>query len=509
MTEVNSHKRLAKNTMFLYLRMIINIGIALYTSRIILNALGEQSYGIYNVVGGTVAIVGFLTSTMSSSTSRFLSISIAKESVEDTKRIFGTSLLIHLCLAIIILIIGETIGVWFVNAELNYPESQTFAVNVTFQLSLLATCVSITQIPYDAVLVAHENFKVFAYFQIVSSVLKLGVALLLLIIIGDKLIIYSILTFVAAIIIRVAYTFYVNKRYEDSRTHIAFDKKYLNDLLSFSGWDLLAHLGFTARQQGSNILLNIFFGAAINAASGIATTIQGVISSFSNNIITSARPQIIKSYAGGDINEYRKLILNVSMLSIFMILLVIVPVMMNLKSILTLWLIKVPDYTYVFIMCCLISSIVSSISGVYLIGIHASGDVKYSSLGRNVIYILSVLIIYIQFKLGFNPEWAYIILIITQLCTLIIDAVILRNYLTVFLQFRIFIKAFYIISIAVILGYCGQYLVNTIIIVENHLLTILFSSVLYATLFSLLFFFLILNSNQRRMIMEQIKKIKK
>lgn len=505
----SSNSRLAKNTMFLYLRMIISIVISLYTSRVILNALGAQDFGIYNVVGGTVAIVGFLSSTMSSSTSRFLSISIGKKSITDTKRIFGTSLLLHLCLAAIILIAGETLGLWFVNAKLNYPESQNFAVNVTYQLSLLATCISITQIPYDAILVAHENFKVFAYFQIASSALKLGVALLLLVLLGDKLIIYSILTFASSILMRIAYTVYVNKKYEDSRTLLSLDKTYLKELASFSGWDLLGHLGFTARQQGSNILLNIFFGAAINAASGIATTVQGVISSFSYNIITSARPQIIKAYASGEVMAFRNLVMNVSMLSMYMILLITVPVMMNLRRILSLWLVEVPDYSYAFTMCCLISGILSSLSGVYLIGIHATGAVRESSLGRNLIYLSSVVVVYLMFRRGFYPVWAYLVLIATQILTFIIDGIILHGCLPWILQLKIIMKSLAAVFVAAIVGFLSYRLFISDIDRFNELLSIILSSSFYAVIFCGMGFMFLLNSSQRKFVLAQIKRFKK
>lgn len=495
----NNNKSIAKNTCLLYVRMIISIIISLYTSRVILNALGVEDYGIYNVVGSTVTIVGFLSSTMSASTSRFLSIAIGNKDAKGLISIFRTALTLHLILAGIILFLGETVGLWFVNKVLNIPLSQLYAANWVYQLSLLATCIAIIQIPYDAVLVAYENIKIFAYFQILNSFLKLGIASVILLIAGNRLIVYAILVFIVALLMRTLYRLYAERHYPECKFVLRFDKQYLAQLASFSGWDVLGHLGFTARSQGINILLNVFFGATLNAAAGIATTVQGIISSFSSNIIVAARPRIIKTYAAKEYATYQNMISNIGVLSFSMVVLVTVPLILNLQEILRLWLGTVPEWCYQFTLCCLIGGVVTSVSSVYLIGIHAEGNVKYSSLGRNITYILSLFVLYIIFKSGMSPVWAYIVVIITQIITFVNDGVLLRRSLPWKLQLSIFAKCVLMLLLGV--GYAH---VVSYIVVDSVVFTILLNSFAFALLFGISTFFCVANRVQRQMVIKKL-----
>ena len=490
--------------MFLYLRMIINIIISLYTSRVVLSTLGIVDYGIYNVVGSTVAIVGFLSSTMSSSTSRFLSIALTKRQVENISLVFKTAYTLHLILAAIILILGESIGLWFVNNVLVYPREQTFATNCIYQFSLLATCISITQLPYDALLIAYEDIKIFAYFQILSSVLKLSIALSLLLIADNRLIVYGALVFFVGIIMFALYYIYCNHNYKDCAPGFCMDKGCVKEIASFSGWDILGHLGFTTRQQGTNILLNYFFGAAVNAASGIATTIQGVISQFSYNITTAARPQIIKFYSTNNHEMYRKSMTNVATLSIVMMLTVTIPLIINLRPILTLWLGNVPEYCYQFTLYCLICGLISSISSVYLIGIHATGDIKVSSIGRNITYICSLIVIYLLLKFGYNPTWAYIITAFVQFVTLLIDGVILNKSLSISVQCIILFKCTAVVFLSLISGYIGVKLM----ICSNEICNIILSTISYISVFFSLVSLTVLSREQRHIIYNRLMTLK-
>lgn len=494
-------KKLTKNTIYLYLRMIITTIISLYTSRVILDVLGFVDYGIYNVVGGLVIIIGFLSSTMSASSSRFLAIAIEKGDHENLKDVFKTSNTLHLILAIIIFIIGETVGIWAVNNILNFPEQQTTAVNIVYQLSLLSTCISIVQIPYNALIIAHEDIHKFAIFQIIESVLKLIVAFVLMAISKERLIVYSTLLFGVSLLMRFLYTSYSVKNYSECRFGIKLCKSHVKSIASFSGWDILGHLGFSARQQGSNIILNHFFGATINAATGLATTVQGVVSQFSSNIITAARPQIIKNYSSGNLLVFRQLIVNITTLSLIMILLVTVPLMINIHNVLSLWLVTIPEYCQPFTQCCLIGGIISSISIVFLAGIHAVGNVKFSSIGRNVVYITSLFIVYLMLKYGFSPVSAYIIFILTQLLTLANDVVLLRKIITI--NYIIFIakKIIIICSLSLLSGYIAS-------LIDIHwsiLLSIFISSIAYVIIFCSSIYIFVLNKEQKEMIRAKLK----
>ena len=486
-------KRLLKNTFLLYIRMIISVIISLYTSRIILEALGIEDYGIYNIVGGTVAVVGFLGATMSASTSRFLSIAIAEGSQDNLQGLFATSFSLHLILAGIILLFGESIGLWFVNNILNVPLTQMVAVNIVFQLSLFSTCISIIQIPYNALIVAHEDMQAFAYLEILNSFLKLGVAYITLLLSGNKLIIYSLGIFLIACVMRSLYIRYSTKKYIKGRVKFSIDKRFTKSLASFSGWDILGHLGFTARQQGTNIILNIFFGAVINAASGIATTVQGIISSFSNNIVLATRPHIIKTYAKKDYSQFQSLMANVSVISLLMILAITMPVIINIQAILSIWLTKIPPYCAQFTILCMASAIVSSISSVYLIGIHATGEVKQSSIGRNIVYTLSIVILYFLLREGYSPIWAYILIVCTQIVTIINDAAILRNAFSISNQLKLCIKNLFLIAISI----GTAILAHNIPPFSHKFLTILSNSVIYLILFLTTSFILVLNKKQR------------
>lgn len=298
-----SNRKIAQNTLLLYFRMIIVIIIGLYTSRIILRTLGVNDFGIYNVVGGIVAMLAFLNAAMVSSTQRYISFEIGTGNLDKLKKIFCTSVQIHITLAFIIFIIAETLGLWFINSYLNISSDRMNAANWVYQCSIITLMLTIISVPYNSCIVAHEHMKTYAYISILEAVLKLLIVYLLLIINYDKLVVYAILITCVALIIRIIYGVYCNRCFEECKYHILFDKTLFKDMFSFAGWSVLGNLGFSARDHGQNIILNIFFGAAINAARGIALQVNGIISNFSNNFTMSLNPQITKLYASGDIDN--------------------------------------------------------------------------------------------------------------------------------------------------------------------------------------------------------------
>ncbi len=275
----------------LYARMLLSMAVSLYTSRVVLEVLGVDDYGLYSVTGGVVAMFAFINGSMSGATSRFLTYEMGLGNAERLRDTFNSALLVHIGVAAIILVFAETIGLWFLNCKLSIPEESMTAANWVYQFSIVASLVTITQVPYNACIIAHENMNVYAYIEIANVLMKLGIVYLLVVIGGNKLIIYGILVLVVNIIVASLYRIYCLRKFSESHFRYVFDKSILKPMLSFSGWDLYGNMCVTARTQGIVMLINVFFGVAVNAAASIATTVFSTLSSFASNIIMAFRPQ--------------------------------------------------------------------------------------------------------------------------------------------------------------------------------------------------------------------------
>ncbi|MDY5953612.1 MAG: polysaccharide biosynthesis protein, partial [Sodaliphilus sp.] len=281
----SNNKRIAKNTIMLYIRMFISMVVGLYTSRVVLATLGVEDYGIYGVVGGVVGMMGFLNASMSGATSRFLTFELGKGDKERLAKTFSSALIVHIAIAIIVFILAETVGLWFLCNKLNIPEGRMEAAHWVYQFSILATMLSITQVPYNATIIAHEKMDVYAYMEILNVTLKLLIVYLLCIGNFDKLILYASLMLAVSILIMMVYRIYAIRQFPEAHFHWIWDKTYLRPILSFSGWDLYGNMACTIRQQGSVFLINIFYGVALNAACNIASTMQGILLQFSSNVV--------------------------------------------------------------------------------------------------------------------------------------------------------------------------------------------------------------------------------
>lgn len=306
----SNNKRIAKNTIMLYIRMFISMVVGLYTSRVVLATLGVEDYGIYGVVGGVVAMMGFLNASMSGATSRFLTFELGKGDKERLAKTFSSALIVHIGIAIVVLILAETVGLWFLCNKLNIPAERMQAAHWVYQLSILSAMFGITQVPYNAAIIAHEKMDVYAYVEILNVSLKLLIVYLLCIGNFDKLILYASLMLAVSILIMMVYRIYAIRQFPEAHFHWIWDKTYLRPLLSFSGWDLYGNACVTARQQGTNFLVNIFFGVTYNAASSVATTVNGVVLGLTFTLIPALQPQIVKRYAVGDIKGMQSLMNN-------------------------------------------------------------------------------------------------------------------------------------------------------------------------------------------------------
>ena len=343
-----NNKRIAKNTLLLYGRMLLTMAISLYTSRVILKVLGVEDFGIYNVVGGIISMFAFINGGMVAATQRYITFEIGSGNTNQLKKVFSTSLQIHAIISVIIIILGETVGLWFLLEKLVIPESRMSAAIWVYQLSIVACIVNIMSIPYNADIIAHEKMSAFAYISIVEVVLKLLIVYMLVFSPLDKLIVYAVLLLVVQIAIRLIYTTYCKKHFEETSYSKCCDKSLVKEMASFAGWSFWGSLAGILYTQGLNMMLNIFFGPVVNAARAIAVQVQSAVQQFVTNFQMAINPQITKSYAKGDLNQMHNLMFRSARFSFLLLLLITLPVLLETNFLLTVWLKTVPENTFIF-----------------------------------------------------------------------------------------------------------------------------------------------------------------
>lgn len=446
---VENRKRIAKNTLLLYVRMAFAMIVNLYTSRIILKTLGAEDFGIYGVVGGIVTMFSFLNASMAGATSRFLTFELGRGNEQSLKETFISAFYIHIFLCVIIVFAAETIGLWFLNNKLVIPPDRIFASNWVYQLSILSMIISVTQVPYNASIIAHEKISVFAYVEIINVGLRLLIVYLLLLGNNDKLILYAVLYLSVSLLIAGIYRVYCIKTFNECKIKIIGCPKRVKSMLMFSGWDIYGNMCLLLRSQGVNMLLNMFFGPVLNAATGIAAQVQSASMSFSSNVLTAVRPQIIKSYAMGKYGSMNTLLIDTICLNFFLMLLICVPILAEIDFVLRMWLGIVPHYTDTFCSFLLLSNIFESASGALICAIHATGNVKKLSFYTGTVYILVLPITYILFISGLMPWVSYAIIALSIICNMFVNALILKGSINTFplssFIFRGFLKCILIL----------------------------------------------------------------
>ena len=404
-----NNKRIAKNTMLLYVRMMFIMAVQLFTSRVVLNTLGVVDYGIYNVVGGIVTMFAFLNGAMITSTQRYITFELGKGNIERLKEVFTTCVQIHLIISLVIIILGETIGLWFLYEKMVIPEDRFTAAMWVYQLSILTMCVQVMSVPYNSDIVAHEQMGVFATISVIEVVLKLAVVYMLVVSNFDKLILYAILIAAVQLIIRFFYTWYCNNHFPESRLIHAFDKQLVKELGKFMGWNIWGNLAGTLFSAGLNLLLNMFFGPVVNAARAVAIQVETAIANFSTNFQMAVNPQITMLYAQNNLQDLHKLLFRASKFTFMLLFILSLPVMIETDMILKVWLKTVPEYTVIFLRLLLCIVIVDSVAKPLMTAAAATGDVKlYQSLIGGI--LLSIVpIAYVVLKLGGSPESVYIV----------------------------------------------------------------------------------------------------
>lgn len=492
----SNNKRIAKNTIMLYIRMLLSMVVGLYTSRVVLQTLGVEDYGIYGVVGGVVSMMGFLNASMSGATSRFITFELGRGNIQRVRDTFSSAMIIHIGIALLVILLAETVGLWFLCNKLVIPEGRMTAAHWVYQCSIISAGVGITQTPYTAVVMSREKMDIYAYMELLNVSLKLGIVYLLVIGNFDKLILYAILTLAVSVFMAMLYRVYCIRKFEESRFKWVWDKGLLKPMMSFSVWDLYGNMSFSLVQQGRSFIVNMFFGVVVNAACGIATTVQGVLQGFSGNVVNAIRPQIIKSYASNDKERVQSLIINGTQYSTLLMMLICVPLILNMDSILNLWLGTVPKFASSFCILLLVNSIIGTISSYMIIGIHATGRVK-TFIVTGTLSLMQIPLLYIVFKnFIVVPDWMYYVQIGFSLLGSFTLSALLKHEIKELQLTRVYSS--WLISLFI--GCVCVLPIFYIHIFESSLLQLIEQYIIYALMLCIATYMLLLNNSQRQKV---------
>lgn len=505
-TTSENNRRIAKNTLFLYIRMLLTMGVSLYTSRIVLEVLGIEDFGVYNVVGGIVVLFTFINNAMVTSTQRFLNYELGVGDQVATGRVFSASITIHMCIALLTFILAETIGLWFLIHYIKYPEGREYAVMMTYQFSILATCVSIIRAPYGAAIVAHECMSFYAYISVIESVSRLLIVYLLALTAFDKLIFYSFLMFLVITVITFGYYLYCRCRFSVCRYTFFYEKKLYKRLVSFSGWSLFGGVANMGASQGLNILLNLFYGVTVNAAMGIANQVSHAVYSFVSNFQMAFNPQIVKSYAAGEKQYFIDLIIRTSKYSYYLLFIISLPVFICCKECLDWWLVEVPPHSVQFCRLMILFLLLDALQGPLWVSVQATGNIRNYQLIMSIMILSNIPLSFIALNVWNFPEVVLLIKVIVNVCILVFRLFYLNNlygfpilrYLKEVLFYVLIVSA---LSVPIPLFF-GQYVDSF-----GKLLAEIFSSVVIS---SFLVFFIGVSKKERAEVMCMLKyKFKK
>jgi O-antigen/teichoic acid export membrane protein len=502
MTASENNKRIAKNTLFLYFRSFLTFVVGLYTSREVLGQLGVSDFGIYNVVGGVIVLFSFIQNAMYNATNRFFTFDLGKGDFEQLKKTFNLSIVIHIFTALVIFILGETIGLWFLNTQLNIPSGRMEAANFVYQFSIFAACIGILQIPYMVAINAHERMKVYAYMGIADSVLYLMIAISLGFAPIDKLKFYSILLFCLYIVRTIFYRAYCHKNFKETYFKWFWDKKMFLERLRFSSWTTLSGISAIVALQGINMLLNMFHGVVANAAYGIMTQITNGISQFTNNFFAAVNPQITKSYARGDIDYLHSLLFRSMKFSFLLSFAIAIPLVLNMDFILNVWLKIVPEYAVIFCQIRVIDWCLCMFFFSCYFPIMASGKIKFFLTVDSILTVQAFIFTYIFFKFDFSPVVVPIIYINVNIVRIVVIILISRNLIKfsiVELIYKVILKLSIVILISaplpIFISFNTENWQAVLVTSISFLLLFLFSSISFG-----------LDKNERAVVFNLVKK---
>lgn len=415
---ISNNNQIARNTLLLYVRMFFTMVVGLYTSRVILQVLGISDYGIYNVVGGFVSMLAYVNSSFVAATQRFLSYAVGLDDKERLRKVFCTSMTLHVFLAIFVFIVAESFGVWFVNNKLVINSERLIAANWVFQASVVSMVLNIVNIPYNSSIIAHERMNIYAYMSIFDVCSKLIIVYMLTWTNADKLIVYAFLLVVINLLVLLIYCVYCRRHFYECMYKIIIEKSLLKEMSGYAGWTAIGGIGFMFKGQGVNVVLNMFCGTVVNAARGIAMQVDGIVNQFVSNFMMAVSPQITKNYAVGNIDRTINIVHTSSRLSFYLMAIILVPLIINLKYILELWLGVVPQYTYEFLIITIIGSHIATLATPIATAINATGKIMSFQIGITIIFMLELPYAYLLLRLNYPPYYAVSFCIVTQLLAL-------------------------------------------------------------------------------------------
>lgn len=473
--ESKNYKRILTNAGLLYFRMLLTMAVTLYTSRVLLATLGIEDFGIYHLVGGLVTVLGFLHGAMSSATQRFLSFEIGKPGAAGLSNIFSMSMNIHLLIAGGIAVLGETVGLWFVTTKLTIPAERMAAAQWVYHLSLLAFLISVISVPYNAIIIAHERMSVFAWVSVIDVSLKLLIVFMLTWMGFDYLVTYAGLTLAVVVIVAAIYKAYCHNAFLDSRFRFYWNGMLFKTMLSYTGWNMWGNAAAVLGGQGVNIILNIFFGPAVNAARAITLQVSGALNSFVQNLQVAVNPQIIKSYAVGDVGYMHKLVYYGAKYNFFLLLLLVLPVGIEVEALLRMWLTVVPEYTGTFVQLALIGILIDSVSAPLMTAAQATGKIRLYQTVVGGILLLNLPLSYVLLKAGYSPAGAFLVSIALSIASLVARLIIISPLVnlsikkfTVLVLCRVIYVGFAALALSLIVKYLISDSVCSIFIVACY-----------------------------------------
>ena len=423
----SNNKRIAKNTVLLYARTFFVMIISLYTSRVVLKALGVEDYGVFQVVGGMVAMFAVISQALSSAISRYITYEIGSGNRIRLADVFSTSRVVQLVIAFIVLILGEAIGLWFMHTHMQIPEGRMWAANWVLQFSLLSFWVNLLSIPYNACIIAHEHMKAYAYISIFEALCKLGICFLLLASPIDKLVYYALLLMILTIIIRVIYTIYCRHYFEESRTSLHLHKAIFKEMFGFAGWSFFTNANYLLNNQGVNMLINVFFGVTFNAARGLANQVESAVMQFVNSFTTAINPQITKSYAAGERKQMFQLVYRGSKFSFFLMYMMALPLIFEANEVLNIWLTVIPDKTVLFVQLSLVLGMFTCFGNPSVTACMATGKIRTYSLVIGSLGLLDFPIVWLAFAAGAEIEMAYYLYIVVKVIVILARMLLMKK----------------------------------------------------------------------------------
>lgn len=411
----SSNRRIAKNTLLLYLRMIVVMLVSLYTSRLVLAALGVEDYGIYQVVGGLVGMFTILSGSLSVSTSRFLTFALGTGDFEQLRKTFATVRAVHIILAISMFLICELLAIWFLKTKLTIPPDRLYAAKCALHCSIAGFSISLLNVPFGASVISHEKMSAFAYMSIFDVFVKLLIVYLLYISPIDRLIFYAILGLCTGIIYQVIYVVYCYIKFPECKSKPSLDRRIVRNISAFVGWTFWGNAAVVVKDQGVVMLLNMFFGPVVNAAQGVGLQVSGVVTRFIGGFMTAVQPQITKSYASGEIDRLNGLLVKSTKFSFYLMVLLIFPIINNTRVLLDAWLVEVPDHAVSFANIILVYTFIDCFTTPLYTAVLATSKIKVYEIGLTILYFTNIICTYIALKLGMVPEVVFVLAVIFKI----------------------------------------------------------------------------------------------